>query len=191
MHVLIVIDHPNPASLSHAIAHAFAQGAEAAGHTTELADLHGEGFHPVWSMADITQYETEITPPDVLREQARIERSDAICLVFPLFWFGMPAIMKGWIDRVFTQGWAYAEGNDPDSTLLKPRIGVMLIPAGGNPETWQSRDLDAAMRAIWTGGTLSYFGMTEPRIHFLAGSHGSEARRASLLAEARYAGRKL
>ena len=53
MHVLTVLDHPNPASFSAAAAQRFNAGAEAAGHSVELADLHAEGFDPLWSMADI------------------------------------------------------------------------------------------------------------------------------------------
>ena len=87
MHVLTVVDHPNPASFTAAAAAQFMKGAEAAGHTIEKADLHAEGFDPRWSMADIEADDTGIAAPDVRKEQARIARADAICLVFPLFWW--------------------------------------------------------------------------------------------------------
>ena len=74
-------------------------GAIAAGHTVELADLHAEGFDPRWTMADITADDGGPIPADVAREQARIGRADAICLVFPLFGWGMPSTIKGWVDR--------------------------------------------------------------------------------------------
>ena len=53
MHVLTVLDHPDPASFTAAVAKQFIAGAEAAGHSADLADLHAEGFDPRWSMADI------------------------------------------------------------------------------------------------------------------------------------------
>ena len=53
MHVLTVIDHPNPSSFTHAVAARFREGAEAGGHTVEVADLHAEGFNPAWQMGDI------------------------------------------------------------------------------------------------------------------------------------------
>ena len=82
MHVLTVLDHPNPSSLSAAVARRFNEGAQAAGHSVELADLHAEGFDPRWSMADIEGDRTGgTTPPDVLAEQARIEKADAVSII--------------------------------------------------------------------------------------------------------------
>jgi len=88
-------------------------GVKAAGHTVELADLHAEDFDPRWSMADIEADGNGAKLSDVADEQARIARADAICLVFPLFWWGMPSMLKGWIDRVWTWGWAYDQLADP------------------------------------------------------------------------------
>tara|TARA_R110000744_G_scaffold179820_1_gene298805 strand:+ start:644 stop:976 length:333 start_codon:yes stop_codon:yes gene_type:complete len=98
MHVLTILDHPNPASFSAAVAQQCMDGARAAGHSVELADLHAEGFDPRWSMADIEREADATTLPDVAKEQERIARADAICLVFPLFWWGMPS-MTSWTTR--------------------------------------------------------------------------------------------
>ncbi|MEL7100314.1 MAG: NAD(P)H-dependent oxidoreductase [Pseudomonadota bacterium] len=184
--VLIVIDHPNPASLTHAVAEAFAEGALAAGFNHDICDLHAEGFDPRWSMPDV-----EERAEDIAAHQARIDASDAVCMAFPLFWYGMPAMMKGWIDRVWSFGWAYDEVGAPDRSLLKDRTGVLLIPAGANPETWQDEGYEAAMRTIWERGTLGYFGFTDKRIRFLGGAHGSDERRANLLDLAYQEGRNL
>ena len=107
MRVLTVLDHPNPNSFSAAVAQEFMDGAKTAGHSVELADLHAEGFDPRWTMPDIEADGHANAMEDVAKEQARIARSDAICLVFPLFWWGMPSMMKGWVDRVWSWGWAY------------------------------------------------------------------------------------
>ncbi|MDF2371604.1 MAG: NAD(P)H-dependent oxidoreductase [Rhizobiaceae bacterium] len=106
MHVLTVLDHPDPDSFSTSVAQQFINGATAAGHTVELADLHAEGFDPRWSMAGIEGEASATTLPDVAKEQQRIARADAICLVFPLFWWGMPSTTKAWVDRVWSWGWA-------------------------------------------------------------------------------------
>ena len=134
MHVLIILDHPDPNSFSAAAAREFILGAQSAGHTTELADLHAEGFDPRWTMADIEADESAGSVADVAREQARIERADAVCLVFPLFWWGMPAMMKGWVDRVWSWGWAYDQLDDPEASLQRPRSGVLLVPAGARSD---------------------------------------------------------
>jgi len=121
MHVLTVLDHPNPNSFSHAAAQHFMAGAEAAGHSTELADLHAEGFNPLWTMADIESDGKTNVPADVTREQDRIARADAICLIFPLFWWGMPSMTKGWVDRVWSWGWAYDQLDDYEKSLQRNR----------------------------------------------------------------------
>lgn len=127
MHILVVLDHPNPKSFSSYVASAFVEGAKEAGHTVEVADLHAEQFNPIWQMADIEAGESGIAPPDVLVEQQRIERADGVCFVFPLFWWGMPSMTKGWVDRVWSWGWAYNQLDDRDKSLQRPRSGLWSI----------------------------------------------------------------
>ncbi len=188
MHVLTIIDHPDPDSLTHAIAQRFADGVVKAGHTSEIGDLHAEGFSPIWSKADIPVDADNPPPADVLEQQARIERCDALCLVFPLFWWGMPAMLKGWVDRVWTYGWAYDDVDDPYSSLQRKRSCVMLIPCGASPQVMAPHGYPGAMNRLWDRGMLGYFGMGNTRIEFLHGSQGSAGRRASLLETAYQAG---
>lgn len=192
MHVLLVIDHPNPASFTHAAAARFSRGAEAAGHSIEIADLHAEEFDPRWCRADIDAGEDgAVLPEDVRAEQVRIERCDALCLAFPLYWYGMPAMLKGWIDRVWTYGWAYDQIADPHRSLLRARRGILLIPAGGRAEHWRTHNLDTSMETIWRNGLLGYFGLSATDLHYLNGTEGSDARRAALLDQAEAIGRSL
>ena len=188
MHILTILSHPDPNSFSHAIAARFNEGATQAGHTVETGDLHAEGFSPVWSMADIPVDAENPPPPDVQQEQARIERCDALCMIFPLFWWGMPAMLKGWVDRVWTYGWAYDDVDDPYSSLQRKRSCVMLIPAGASPQAMAPHGYPGALNRIWDRGTLGYFGMSNTRIELLHGSMGSAARRAGLLDIAHKAG---
>ncbi|KAB7613742.1 NAD(P)H-dependent oxidoreductase [Amylibacter sp. SFDW26] len=181
MHVLAILDHPNPASFSAAIAQKFMEGAKAADHTVELADLHAEGFNPLWSMADIERKDDGVAPPDVVKEQERIARADAICLIFPLFWWGMPSMTKGWVDRVWSWGWAYDQLDDPEKSLQRPRSGVLLIPAGARSDEIENEGYLAAMETAWTKGTFGYFGFSPRKIELLYGSTGSLIRRQSLL----------
>jgi NAD(P)H dehydrogenase (quinone) len=187
MHVLTVLDHPDPASFSAAVADRFMTGAKAAGHTTELADLHAEKFDPRWSQADIKGD----LQADIQAEQARIDRADAICLVFPLFWWGMPAMMKGWTDRVWSWGWAYDQLDDPDTSLQRPRTGVLLIPAGARSDEMEALGYTSAIETLWMKGTFGYFGLSPRRIELLCGSKGSDARRAALLERSYRAGKEL
>jgi NAD(P)H dehydrogenase (quinone) len=191
MHVLTVLDHPNAASFSAAVAQHFMNGAKAAGHTVELADLHAEGFDPRWSMADIVGDDGGAVPTDVLNEQARIARADAICLIFPLFWWGMPATTKGWVDRVWSWGWAYDQLYDPEQSLQRPRTGVLLIPAGARSDEMKDDGYLAALETAWIKGTFGYFGFVRRQLEVLYGSTGSAARRTALLKRAYEVGRTL
>ncbi|GAA6176226.1 NAD(P)H-dependent oxidoreductase [Sulfitobacter pacificus] len=181
MHVLTILDHPNPTSFSAAIAQRFIAGAEAAGHSTELADLNAEGFDPRWSMADIEGDDSGLAPPDVLREQTRIARADAVCFVFPLFWWGMPALTKGWVDRVWSWGWAYDQLDDPEVSLQRPRTGLFLVPAGARSDEMEDKGYLAAIETAWMAGTFGYFGFVRRDLKVLNGSKGSAARRDRLL----------
>lgn len=184
MHVLTILDHPNPNSFSAAVAQRFMSGAEAAGHTIELADLNAEGFDPRWSMADINADDTGAAPKDVLAEQARIARADAICFVFPLFWWGMPAMTKGWVDRVWSWGWAYEQLDNPDKSLQRSRTGVLLVAAGARSDEMAENGYKAALETAWIKGTFGYFGLTKRSMEILNGSTGSLKRRQTLLEKA-------
>ncbi len=181
MHVLTILDHPNPASFSVAVAQKFMEGAKSAGHTVELADLHAEGFNPLWSMADIEREDGDTAPSDVVKEQERIARADAICLVFPLFWWGMPSMTKGWVDRVWSWRWAYDQLDDPEKSLQRSRSGVLLIPAGARSDEMENEGYLAALETAWIKGTFGYFGFSPRRLEMLYGSTGSLKRRKSLL----------
>lgn len=188
MHILTVLDHPNPNSFTAAAVARFSEGARAAGHTTELADLHSEGFDPRWTMADVEEDLDSGGLADVLAEQERILRADAICLAFPLYWWGMPAMTKGWVDRVFMWGWAYDQLGQSDVSLLRPRSGLLLVPAGMRSNNERQRPYVSALEAMWLQGTFGYFGFSPREMKILYGATGSDERRAGLLEECYAAG---
>lgn len=191
MHVLTVLDHPDPESFCAAVAQSFMQGAEAEGHSVELADLNAEGFDPRWSLADIKGEANGNAAADVRREQDRLERADAVCLVFPLFWWGMPAMTKGWVDRVWNWGWAYDQLDDPERSLQRPRSGVLLIPAGAQADEMAGKGHLAALETNWLAGTFGYFGFSPRKLEILYGATGPLADRKALLEQSYRAGADL
>lgn len=191
MHILTVLDHPNPKSFSAAVANSFMQGAQSAGHSVELADLHAEQFDPRWTMADVEADGDAGAMEDVAEEQARIARADAICLVFPLFWWGMPSMTKGWIDRVWSWGWAYDQLEDPEGSLQRKRPGVLLVPAGARSDEVEEKGYRRALETAWIRGTFGYFGIAPRKLELLCGSDGSKERRDELLQRSFQTGRDL
>lgn len=154
MHALVVVAHPNTGSFTHAVANHIGKGIEDAGsdHSFELADLTAEGFDPRFSLGDVAGFDL-ITPypDDVIAEQQRIDRADTLVLVFPIYWWSMPAIMKGWIDRVFTNGWAY-EDIDGEKVIKKlTHLKVHLVAIGG--------------AGLGTFARHGYFGAMKLQIH--------------------------
>ena len=115
MNTLIVLSHPRRNSLTARVAAILADGLERNGHAVETADLIAEGFDPVLREADEPDWDDprKVYSRDVRREMARIERNDASLLVFPVYWWSVPAILKGWIDRVWNHGWAYGDRTFP------------------------------------------------------------------------------
>ena len=160
MHALIVVAHPDPKSLTHSVATHLSKGVSTSGHTFELADLAAEAFDPRFNTADIALYRREVPPPtDVAAEQARIDRADALVLVYPVYWWSMPGLLKGWVDRVFANGWAYDEG--PDTKLVKKlhHLRVHLVAIGGaNLQTYARHGYFGAMRTQIDHGIFDYCG---------------------------------
>lgn len=162
MHTLIVIAHPDPTSLTHAVAAEVSRGIAAAdpAGSVELADLSAEGFDPRFTRADLDgHHRRQPFPADVLAEQARLDRADAVVLVFPVYWWAMPAQLKGWIDRVFSNGWAYDDAGDGAVRKKLGRLRVHLLGLGGADErTWSKRGYDVAMKTQIETGIFDYCG---------------------------------
>lgn len=164
MHALIVVAHHEPRSLTHSVATQIAEGLTSANpaNTREIADLYAEGFQPVFGAADFAVHHREARPPaDVLAEQARIDRADALVLVFPVYWWSMPALLKGWIDRVFSNGWAFDFAGDLKHVKKLQRLRVHLVGlAGADERAYERHGYGPAMKAQIDHGIFDYSGAT-------------------------------
>ena len=160
MHALIVVAHHDPQSLTHSLAVQVAAGLSASGHTFEIADLAAEGFDPRYSAADQRVHRTCAEPPaDVLAEQARIDRADALVLVFPIYWWSLPGLLKGWVDRVFVNGWAIDYG--PDTPVVKKlrHLQVHLLALGAADQSaFERHGYAKAMHTQIDYGIFDYCG---------------------------------
>lgn len=121
MKCLVVIAHPLSNSLCHAMARASIDALTAAGHEVEIEDLYQAQYSPLLTFSERESYYH--SPFDTFHVQPQIKRllsADALILVFPTWWFGFPAILKGWFDRVWAPGVAYDHANDLGP--IKPRL---------------------------------------------------------------------
>ncbi len=150
MHILIVHAHPEPSSFTSALKNTAVQTLEAAGHTVEVSDLYRENFNPVagrhdfklvanpetfhYQMEQEYASETNSFADDLVREQERMSRADVLIFTFPLWWGGVPAILKGWVDRVLAYGFAYVDGYRYDKGFFKGRRGILCLSTGGTKQ---------------------------------------------------------
>jgi NAD(P)H dehydrogenase (quinone) len=165
MKILIVVDHPERHAFGRRLAERFAAGAAEAGHEVTLADLHAEGFDPRMRSEDLAYYRgAGPRPPGIVKEQERVDTADALVLAFPVYWWSMPALMKGWIDRVFTGGWAYGNGEDGKVRgLMTDRPVLLLMTAGSDTAGFERHGYRDAMLAQMVKGIFGYCGIRDVR----------------------------
>ncbi|EEX12053.1 ribosyldihydronicotinamide dehydrogenase [quinone] [Citreicella sp. SE45] len=148
--ILIVVAHPDPGSFNHALAAGTADALRQAGHRVTVSDLAGEGFradvgpHDVTLRADTGRFHVQAEQAnaarkgayaeDIRREQARVAEADNVILQFPVWWGGPPALMKGWVDRVLSYGFAYVDGRRFETGLFRGRRAMISVTTGGTPE---------------------------------------------------------
>lgn len=151
MQVLVVLAHPDDSSFNHAIARTVCETLDANNHHAVFLDLYREGFDPVPPAAELTR--DAILDPVIERHCRFLSNADGIVVVHPDWWGMPPAILAGWIDRVFRPGRAYrfVEGDKGEGVpkgLLKARVAIVL----NTSNTEESRELEVfgdPLERIW------------------------------------------
>lgn len=191
MRILTVFAHPTRTSYTGAVLDAFLTGLDDAGHEWELADLYREGFDPLFKPADYAQFTTgpEDMPADVLAEQERVRRAQAIAFVFPVWWWSFPAMLKGWIDRVWCNGWAYDFTIERSLGRLDLTKAALLCPGGSSADIYRRYGYHDAMRRCIDVGVLGYCGIDTVDMHIFPGVDDDAEGRAEYLNIAAQVGR--
>lgn len=112
---------------------------------TELRDLYEINFNPVLSMSDISASRNGTFSEDILEEQKAVREADFILFIYPIWWMGMPAMLKGYIDRVFSEGFAYSVTNKGVKRLLKGKKVVIVNTFGQPSELYPMRFYDQSI----------------------------------------------
>lgn len=190
MHLLTVFSHPIADSYPAAVMSAFHEPFHEAGYTIDVLDLHREDFDPRFTVEDHAHFWGGPVPDGVAAMHRRVEAADRLAFVYPVYWWSMPALMKGWIDRVFTGGWAYQygqgvedRGKEPLNGLL-PSVPTALIGVGGSKHaTYDKYGYDEAMRTQLDVGVFAYCGIRDVESHLIydvEGDHNAANRTAGL-----------
>lgn len=184
MKILLVLCHPRRNSFSGALADAFSEEAAKAGHEVEFADLYGEKFDPVLHEADEPDWDNpgKEYSEEVRAEMARLARNQAVVMVCPIWWWSVPAMLKGWVDRVWNLGFAYGDASLPHSHSLL--IGV----AAASAEAFAKRGYDSAIDVQVATGIMNYCGIANGRVELLHDATGDASTRACHLERVRRLG---
>ncbi len=148
MKVLVVYAHPNPQSFNHAVLEAFTKGLKDGGHTFEVVDLYAMKFDPSIKLEDFAQFTGGQMPQDVLSQQEKVSQADALAFISPVLGYFLPAIQMGWIQRVFSFGFAWKTSEKGMEGLLTHKKVLSINTTGFPTEFWQTSDADEAMETI-------------------------------------------
>lgn len=192
MNVLWVTAPPDPRSLTATLAARGIAALRASGHPVEVSDLPAMGWNPVVSAADYgvhdrlivseaagAAYAAGTLPADVRAEQDKLRRADLLVLQFPLWWFGMPAILKGWVDRVFVSGFGYGVRGPDGRTrrygdgILAGKRALVVTSAGGPAAAFGPRGVNGELDEMLfplLHGTLFYAGADVLAPHLVPGA---------------------
>lgn len=131
----IILAHPARKSLNAAIAQTYAEAVERLGHEVVVRDLYAMRFDPCLHAAEIPGPRAPKFRPDVLRERELLADASVFALVYPLWFNAPPAILKGYIDRVFGMGFGFAPGFGGTEPRLTGRRLISFTTSGA-PDFW-------------------------------------------------------
>ncbi|MER8490354.1 NAD(P)H-dependent oxidoreductase [Mesorhizobium australicum] len=166
MKVLLVFAHPEPRSLNGTLRDVAVKELKSQGHEVRVSDLYVDSWKSEVDRADFPElspdarlvpvvaskqaYESNALTADVKTEIEKLLWADALILQFPLWWFTMPAILKGWVDRVFAYGFAYGVGEHSDKRwgdrygegTLAGKRAMLIVTAGGWEDHYSPRGVN-------------------------------------------------
>lgn len=164
MKILIVLAHPEIQSMNGALFHTAVQTLEAAGHEVQVSDLYKAAFNPVSDRSNFTTtydaayfkqqleeiHASENTgfAADIAAEQQKVEWCDLMIWQFPLWWFTVPGILKGWVDRIFAMGRFYGNSRCYETGMCKGKKALLSLTTGGNEDSYQAEGLHGDLYGI-------------------------------------------
>ena len=197
---LIVHAHPERTSVTYQLAEIAREVLKAQGHEVMQSGLYGMGWKAVFDGQDFPKranqdrlsfieesghaFSTGCQTPDVEEEQRKILAADAVILLFPLWWYSMPAIMKGWVDRVWAFGLAYGYQGAGNAYRygeggFAGKRALLAVSVGGPERDYSPRGINGPLEQLLfpiTHGTLFFPGMQVLPTFAVYGTGGIDAK---------------
>ena len=158
MSYLIVYAHPSPGSFNHAIMETITEELRHMGRGVKIRDLYQMGFNSVLKAEDFALLQRGSVAQDVKEEQELIRSAEVMIFVYPLWWAGMPAMLKGYIERVFTEGFAYRITDGGIAGLLAGKKVFLFTTMGASMEDYEGRGFFKSMGQITDTGIFALCG---------------------------------
>lgn len=190
---LILFAHPKTESFNHAILQTLTSTLEERGDSVIVRDLYALDFAPVLTQKDMEALRKGQTPEDIAQEQHYITQADTLIFVYPLWWTGLPAILKGYVDRVFSYGFAYRYNQTGEiEGLLKGKKGFLVTTHGTPNAHYDSTGMTQALKETTDSGIFNFCGITEVN-HLFFGAVPSvdDKARHEMLAKVRESAKEL
>lgn len=162
---LIIYSHPNPNSLNSHLKNLLVEHLEQANHQVVVRDLYQLNFNPVLSLEDMAGQRLGTVAEDVKQEQGFVTWADYITFIHPIWWTGLPAIMKGYIDRVFSYGFAYRYDKGIQKGLLTGKQTIIINTHGKSNAEYEAIGMDKALLLTSDKGIYTYSGL-DVKQHF-------------------------
>lgn len=179
MKIFIVHAHPEPQSFCSAMKDTAVETFQKLGHEVQVSDLHQMNWNPVASGNDFEvrsqpdylvyaleqreSYKSGQLSPDIQAEIEKLKWCDLLIFSFPMYWFSVPAILKGWIDRVFVSGFCYGGKRFYDQGGLKGKKGLLAFTLGGREHMFGEDKIHGEMQTMLRPllrGSMAYVGLT-------------------------------
>ena len=164
---LIIYAHPNPNSFNRAILDSVIKASEP--HCVIVRDLNNLEFNPTLSWQECLATFSGNYAEDVSQEHQHWQQADLITLIYPLWWMGFPAILKGYLDRVLTYGFAYKNGENESIGLLKGKKMQHFVTMGNTNEKYAQKGFLKSLDDTLGNGLFNFCGIENVQMHFLGG----------------------
>lgn len=179
MKIFIVHAHPEPQSFCTAMKDTAVETLQSLGHEVQVSDLYAMNWNPIASATDFSirsepnylvyaleqreAYKNGTTASDIQAEIDKLKWCDVLIFNFPMYWFSVPAILKGWIDRVFVSGFCYGGKRFYDQGGLKGKKGLLAFTLGGREHMFGEDkihgEIETMLRPLLRG-SMAYVGLS-------------------------------
>lgn len=157
---LVLFCHPSQQSFNHAVLEAYCSELKDNGHKVTVRNLYQSPLHPILTQEEYEDTLKERYEPEVAQEQELISWCDCVTMIYPIWWGGMPALLKGYVDRVFSYGFAYElDGEDP-IPRMKGKSTVTICTTGTPYEVYDKLGMYKAMDQARNHAIFEFCGFT-------------------------------